>query len=190
MTPVLIYTDTKRIADEQAVLDNAVTLYQAVYNAIKAIGIQPTIAEIDNLVNLAKRQSTTDYVKDYVTNKVLDAATSFVVNGVTFTRNAFKSFMALPDYSGITTALMPSFALFNNNASDIKAINPALLSLTADVISKVSDADTQITNLYTYYTKTDASSAVATGLQTVCDALNTFDSGNNDFFSKKHQVLR
>jgi hypothetical protein len=182
MTPVLIYTDAQAVADEIVTINKVVTLYQSVYTAIKAAGVTPTLAEIDNLVQLAKRGDTSNFINDYIVNKLLDAAAPYVLNGVTLTRDGVKNMMAVPNTSGIKTALGPSSQIFTSRTNGAR-LN--LLALASDVISKVSDANAQITTLYTYYTQNDSSAQVATDLQTVCDALNTFDGTYNNFFVKK-----
>ncbi|HVS92459.1 MAG TPA: hypothetical protein VHE59_10520 [Mucilaginibacter sp.] len=192
MNPVLLYTDTQRINDEQATLANVITAYQAIYDAIKAVGVTPTIAEINSLVSSARRQAPTDFVTPYIANKLADAATSFSVNGVTFTRAAFMSMIAVPDISGIMTALQP---VTGNNAQrifirDAKGPRIDLLSLANDVISAVAGANDTITALFTYYTASDASATMATQLQAICDAINTFDGTNNGFVLQKMPTAR
>jgi hypothetical protein len=186
MNPVLIYTDSEKISDEQETIDNVVTIYQAVYTAIKTLGVTPTLAEIDILVQYAKRQSQTNFINDYILNKLTDAAAPFVLNGISLTRDAVKGMIALPDTTAIKTVLQSVWG-FNSQKVFVGQVNGArinLLTLAADVISKVADANTQITNLYTFYTMTDASATMAANLQAVCDALNNFDTNNNDFYRR------
>ncbi|MBS1526712.1 MAG: hypothetical protein JST19_13730 [Bacteroidetes bacterium] len=186
MNPVLLYTDTKRITDEQTTLANVVTLYQSVYNAIKAVGITPTITEIDGLVRSARAQTPQDFINPYVANKIADSATSFVVNGVTLTRAAFQSMIALPNTSGILAALQPVWGANSQRVfiGDAKAARTDLLSLANEVIGAVAGANTTIANLFTYYTASDASAGMAAQLQAIADALNTFNGANSSFMAK------
>jgi hypothetical protein len=188
MIPVLLYTDTKRISDEQTTLSNIVPIYQAIYTAVKAAGITaPTLAEIDVLVQNAKKRSTADFVTDYVTNKLVSQVSPFVVNGVTLTSQAVKGMIAIPNTAAITTALQPvSGGQYQNIfIGESKASRLNLLSLAADVITAVADANAQITALFTYYTANDASTTIANQLQAVCDALNTFNGANSGIFASK-----
>src|SRR5260221_14265319 len=61
----------------------------------------------------------------------------------------------------------------------------SLLSLECDVISAIPDADTQLADLFTQYTKTDASAIIATQLQAVCDSLNVFNNANEGIYLKR-----
>jgi hypothetical protein len=201
MDPVLLGTDAERITDEQETLANVATLYQSVYNAILAVGITaPTLAEVDMLVQAAKTQQVgnadnyfsaisglknlaPDFVTNYVTNKLVAQA----MNGVQLTAAAVAKMIVVPDLSGITTALQP---VTGGNAQNIfigdaKATRLNLLSLAANVISAVAGADATIAALFTYYTVNDASASLATQLQAVCTALNTFDEANNNLFLLK-----
>jgi len=188
MTPVLIYTDTDTIDDEQETLANIVPVYQAIYTAVKGAGVaSPTLAEIDGLVQNARKQSQTTFVNDYVLNKLVAAVSPFIVNGVTLTTAAVKGFISMPDTSAITAALQPvwghnSQSVFSGKA---RAARLNLLSLTDDVISAVEDADTQITALFTYYTVSDASATLATQLLAVCTSLNAFDTANAGIYLKR-----
>jgi len=177
MNPVLIYTDTNRIANEKAVLTKVVTLFQNVYNALAAINVTPTIAEINNLVSWTKQNNNRgNWLQDYAVNKIVDAAGPLEVAGITLDRAKFIQLMnALPDVSGVKTALNTVGSTFNGL---VNAARTNLLSLANGVISKVGDSDTQIETEFTYYTKTDASATIANGLQAVCDALNTFNAAN------------
>lgn len=182
MNPVLLYTDTSLINNEIRVLDKVVPFYQSIYTAVKNLGITLTIADIDGLVQSYRNSSRQPaFVDDYIQNKLTDAAAPYELNGVPLTREAVKGMIALPDTSALKAALQNVYQVLSDNS----ARRGRLLSLADDVISKVSDANTQITALYTYYTKSDASATLATNLQTVCDALNTFDESHNGFFGKR-----
>ena len=187
MAAVLLFTDTDRIEDEQDTLANVVELFQSIYTAIKAVGVTPTLAEINELVTSARRRSTSDYVNTYVVNKLIAAVSPYVVNGVTFTDAAVRGVIKVPDTSGITVALHPVLGGNSQNVFIGKATAAQLnlLAVAADVVSAVEGADDTLAATYTYYTKTDASAAVATSLQAVADALNTFDGSNNNFFARK-----
>jgi len=177
MTPVLIFTDNQRIATEKNLLNKVVPFFQSVYDAFKAIGVTVTIDEISNLSSWTiSGRNTGDWVQDFTTNKMVDAAGPLVVAGITLNRTKFIELMdSKPDVTGVKNALRNANNVTNGN---IKGIRKNLLSLTDDVISKISDSDAQIEAEFTYYTKTDASAQLATDLQLVCDAMNTFDNTN------------
>ena len=183
MDAVLIYTDTNQINDEIAVLNKVVTLYQSVYTAIKAAGVTPTIADIDGLAQQFQKQyNVNDQIKNYIMGKLLDAAAPYTFNGVTFTREAVSTMLAVPDLSAIISYLNGVRTTFSSRTRGAR-LN--LLTLASNTISKVSDANAQITALYTYYTKSDASAQLATDLLTVCAALNTFDTSYHGYFAKE-----
>jgi hypothetical protein len=177
MDPVLIFTDTQKINTEKALLNKLVPIYQAVYDALKGMGVTATLAELGNLTNWKLKGTTHDYVNDYVRNKLLDQLAPYQINGVTMTREFFLNNIEMPDTAPVTAALAPMAGVTN---SSVGGVRKNLLALAADVISKVVDSDAQITTAYTYYTQTDATAQLATDLQAVCDALNTFDDTNND----------
>ena len=122
--------------------------------------------------------------------KMVAAVSPYVVNGVTFTSAAVASFIQLPDTSGVTAALQPVWGGNAQNifVSEYGAPNLNLLALADDVISAVAGANATIAELYAYYTATDASATLANSLQAVCDALNTFDAANNNFYAHKTPV--
>lgn len=176
MDPVLIYTDTTKIALEKSVLTKVATTYQAIYNAIKALGITPTLNEISTLDQYRRSGNAKgDFVNDYVLTKLTDQLAPYQLNGVTMTREFFQNNIQIPDTTALKTALDAVEGIY---ADSVNGARLNLLSLAADVISKVGDSDAQITTIYTYYTQNDISAQVATDLQAVCDALNTFDESN------------
>ena len=192
MTPVLIYTDTKSINDENSTLNNVVPIYQAVYNALVACGVTNiTLAEIDALVNNARRQNNTPFVYNYVQSKLVAAVSPYVVNGVTWPYASVAAIITVPDISGITAALQPvwggnSQSIFIGNA---KGTRLNLLQIVTGVISAVATASTQITALYSFYTANDASVTLVNQLQAVCDALNTFNAANGGIYIKRIQTV-
>jgi hypothetical protein len=188
MTPVLLYTDAQTITDEQTTLTNAVTAYQSIYNAVKAVGVTaPTLAEIDSLVQKAKGKTPTDFVNDYVVSKLVAQAGPFVINGVTLNATAVKNMILMPSTAGITTALNVISGGNWQNLFIGSAKHPRinLMSLAADVISAVGDANAQIVALFTFNTVNDASATIAGQLQAVCDALNTFNTSSGGIYSKR-----
>src|ERR1700760_1009804 len=116
MNPVLLSKDTKRIEDEQTTLSNVVEVFQSIYDAIKAVGITPTIAEISNLINNARKSEAGGFVRNYITDKLVAAVSPYVVNGVKFTDQAVKGFISVPDTSGVSAALQP---VWGQNAKNI-----------------------------------------------------------------------
>lgn len=188
MEPVLIYTDTKSIADEHATLNNIIPLYQAVYDAVKSVGVtSPTLNEIYQLVQNARRKNERNFAFDYVQGKMVAQAGPMSLNGVTFSASAVAKMVQVPDVSPITAALQ---TFWGNNAQwhfigNAKGTRLSLLSLSGDVISAASDADAQITALFNHYTKNDQSAALANELQAVCDGLNVFNTANGGLYVKR-----
>jgi hypothetical protein len=164
-----------------------VEVYQTIYNAIKAVGVTPTIAEIDSLVQSAKRQSTADFINSYIKGKLVQQLAPYQLNGVQMSQEFFMNGVVLPDTTGIKTALQPVWGYKADKVfeGDAKSARLNLLSLANDVISAVAGADATIASLFTYYTQSDASAAMAAQLQAVADALNTFDAANGAFMGKK-----
>ena len=108
MDPVLIFTDTDRIEDEQTTLIGLIAPYQAIYNALVAAGITaPTLTDIAGLVENARKQSQTNYVFNYVQSKLVAQISPFVVNGVTMNQAFVQSSIQMPDLGAITVALVP-----------------------------------------------------------------------------------
>lgn len=178
MEPVLIYTDTNRINTEKNAFNKFPALFQSIYNAFKAINITVTIEEINNLIAwTVNHNGSPGYVENFAINKLLDAAAPYELNGVALSREKVRDMMVVPNTTAITQALAASYQNFMGN---IIGVRTALLSLANDTISKVADADTQITNEFTYYSKTDASAQLATDLLVVCAAMNAFDAAYND----------
>ena len=179
MTPVLIYTDTNRIAKEIDFLDDSIAPLQAVYNALASQNIPFTLTDISNLVGwTVNRNVPSNFVQDFVINRLLDAAAPYVLNGVPLTRDSVRNMLVVPDVSALITSLNAFIGLYGRYSG--LAIRIDLVSLSAGVISKVENADDTITTAYTYYTKTDASATLANSLQAVCDALNTHDASYNN----------
>jgi len=176
MTPVLIYTDTQRIAAEKAILNKVVTLFQAVYTAFKGISITVTIQEINNLVSWTLNDNGgPDFVANFALNKAVDSAGPLTIGGITLDRAKFIDLMSeKPNVTTVIQALGRTQDTFMG-PGNIKGVRINVLSLTGDVISKVNDSDTQIEAEFTYYTKTDASAALCNSLQSACDGLNTHD---------------
>jgi hypothetical protein len=187
MNPVLLYTDTQRIADEQTTLLNVVTLYQSVYNAIKAVGVTPSLTEINQLANAAKKQDPYNIVKEYIIDKLVIQAGPQSLNGLQLNRAAIKSMIAVPDINGIIGALQPVTGGGHQSlfVGDAKGVRLDLLTLSDDVVNEVPDADDKINKLHTYYTETEASAKLATELQAICDALNVFNASNEQLLTKR-----
>ncbi|HTK22397.1 MAG TPA: hypothetical protein VL442_22925 [Mucilaginibacter sp.] len=179
MNPVLIFTDTERIAEEKAALNSYVTGFQSIYDQIKALGITPTIQKVSNLLQWRKQIRTDDYVGTFVLNELLALAGNYSFNGITLNQEKLKELIVIPDLTTLKSAINTAANVFAYNLSP----NTALLTVNNDVISKVANSDTQIETLYTYYTKTDASAQLATDLTAVCDSLNSFDESNGGFLS-------
>ena len=174
MNPVLIYKNTDAIATAKSALELNLELFQDVYSAIKAIGITPTIAEIDGLLGQTARAAAPGFETEYAVNKLLDAAAPYNLNGVQLQRNRVKEMIVPPNVTGLKAALAGVSQLPEGAARDT-----TLLVIVNDAIVKVPDADAQIEARYTHYTKTDAGAAMASSLQAVCDALNNFDAAND-----------
>jgi hypothetical protein len=187
MTPVLIYTDTNAIEDAQDTLNNIAPIFQNVYSALKAIGITPTLKEIQALVQKAKAGHDDNFVREYVLDKKVQAVTPFQVNGLTFTTQAVKIMIAMPDISLIIVALKDVWGSNSNQVftGSIKDVRIDLLSIKDDTISIIEDAETKIKAIYTQYTKTEASSKLAIQLQAVCDSLNAVNVSNDGIYEKK-----
>ena len=108
MTPVLLSSDTKRIAEEKETLSNLVPLYQSIYNAVvKATGITPTLADIHKISHDARANDKMPLVDTYVTGKLVDKVMPFAVNGVNLSRAAVTGMIEKPDTSAIKEALAP-----------------------------------------------------------------------------------
>jgi len=123
-----------------------------------------------------RRNASGDWLQDFATNKVINAAGGLVVAGIPLNREKFIQLMdAQPNVSAVKVALSASENTFNG-PFEIKSARINLLSLVDDVITKVADSDAQISAVYSYYTKTDQSATIATSIQAVCDTLNAFDA--------------
>lgn len=179
MNPVLIYTDNTRIEREKDFLDDSISVLQSVYDALITLGVAATLTEINNLVSWTHNgNGGRNFEQEFVINKLLDAAT-YVVNSITVTREGMRNIMAIPDVSGVIAALKQVGDLYNHNP-DAKGIRVNYLTLIEGVVAKSLTADDLISAEFTYYTKSDASAALANSLQTVCDAINTHDAAYKD----------
>lgn len=175
MEPVLIYTDNTRIEREQNFFDDSVAIFQAIYDALTAFGITVTLEDVNNFVAWTKNQnSSPNFEQEFVINKMLDAAT-YVVNGVTVSREGMRSLMVAPDVTALKTALKAVGTLYSRNPN-VNGVYVNLLVLADGVISKAEGADDTIAGLFTYYTNTDASATLANSIQTICDAMNTHEA--------------
>jgi hypothetical protein len=190
MDPVLIYTDTQRIAKDVAILNQSVTVFQGVYNAYKAIGVTATLQEINNLVSwTAKGNGRADFELEFAVDKLLAIAGAYTIGGVAVDQQKLRDLISRPDITGVKAALAASRTT-NDRFNGGVRIN--LLTLTSDVIAKATGADDAIAAIYTYYTKTDDSSQLATRLQAVCDALNAFDTdySNTNYVTRYKQHIQ
>jgi hypothetical protein len=176
MTPVLIYTDTEKIAQDKALLNRHLTVLQNAYNAFKAVGITPTLDELNSLLMQALRGfDFPNNVQQYAIDKLMAMAGAYAYNSVPLNQQALRAQIVQPDLTTVNATLLAIRNVPSDAATGV-GIRIDLLVLASDVISKVSDSDTQIETLYTYYTKTDASAQLATDLQAVADTINTFAS--------------
>lgn len=192
MDPVLIFTDTNLIAQEKATLNSSVPLYQNVYNAFKAIGITVTIAEIFNLVGWTYTgNGAPAYVENFAKDKLVAIAGGYTYNGVALKNDKLRELIADPNVTAVYTALNASKQIYSG-AGGRQSIRPTMLHLTGDVVSKVAGTDATIEAFYTYYTKSDEAAALATSLQTICDAMNThselYPDYNRPYLTSGHQV--
>ena len=183
MESVLIFTDTHQIENEQDFLGDVIPVFQSVYDAFKVLNITTTVTEINNLINWSVNgNGAPNFIQEFAINKLLDAAAPYVLNGVPLTRESVKSMIVIPDVTPVINAIKAGSSIFNN--SIVKGVRVNLLTLVEDVIAKSAGADDAIVSEFTYYTKTDASAALATSLQSVCNALNTHDAANKEAILK------
>jgi hypothetical protein len=192
MEPVLLYTDTDSITKTQTIIANAVPVYQGIYNAIIAVGVTtPTLAEIKSLIEQAAKQSVsnadavfginglanlaTDFTTNYVKNKLVKQAMPYVVNGISWPAAKVAEIITVPNITGIITALQPVWG-FNSQKVFIERHLEyfTYLTLAANVVGVVANAAATIAGIFTYYSQNDTSTALATSIQTMCDALNTY----------------
>lgn len=173
MNPVLIFTDTPKINEQKNNLNQSVTLFQNIYNAFKAIDITPTILDISQFVSWTiGRNGLPDMVDRYISDKVLAAAGGFTANGIAIKSDVLRSMLVMPNSTNVKAEINKSYHFGRGTRVE-------LLSVIDDVVTKVEDSDTQIEAIYSYFTKTDTSSQLATDLFAICASLNTFDDSHN-----------
>jgi len=178
MNPVLIYTDNTRIEREQDFLNDSIPVLQAIYDALNNLGIAVTLDDVNNFVSWQKNgNGGPNFAQEFVINKMLDAAT-YVVNGITITRDGMRSLMSKPDMTAVNTALNAVGGLYSGNPT-MNGVKTNLMVLANHTITKAAGADDAITAEFAYYTKSDASATLANSLQTICDAMNTHDDTYN-----------
>jgi hypothetical protein len=181
MEPFLIYTATNKIAAEKADLTAKVTLFQNVYNAIKALGVTPSLQEIEGLLSwTVNNNGGNDFEYNYILNKLLDAAAPYSLNGVQLQKSKVKEMISPPNVTALKTALSAGRQVSNRViASDL-----ALISLNADTIAKVANTNTTIETRNTHYTASDASTTRALEINAICDLINSFDTAHGKPFAK------
>ncbi len=173
MEPVLIQVATASIKNEQYTLNAVVTYLQAVYDACAAQSVSVTIQDLLMFKQWCEVGSNfplslEHFVRNQLVEKAVPAAN---FNGVPIQIEKLRDLIVMPDLAGIKSAVT---ALVNRgqNYNGLQ-IRINLLALNNGVIAKVADADAQLTALYTYYTKTDASAQLATDLLAIGVQLET-----------------
>lgn len=183
MEPFLILTDTERITNAQLQLDGHVEQFQLVYNAIDALLVTPTLADIQLLLQKARNLrlpnfhavKLTDFVFEYIIEKLLDKSAPYNLNGVQLQRSKVREMMTPPNVEPLRLVI--------EEASYQPDAILELMTLTSGVIAKVANADAIMEARYTYYTKTDASTTRALQIQAFCDALNTLEAQTNNMIA-------
>lgn len=175
MEPFLISTNTDLINSQQAAVNATVVYYQGIYDALKPIGITPTLAEINSLAQWTRgKNGTVGFAQNYVADKLIAIAGNVNFNGISLDPTKLRSLIVMPDLTALTAALSAGVI----NPSDI-----GYMQLENDVISKIATADDNITQANSFYTRADESTTLANNLQTLCDTLNAFDAANNNRLS-------
>jgi prolyl-tRNA synthetase len=186
MTPILIFKDERVIKLEKDTLKKMIPVYQNIYNSLKALGINPTLKEINTLVYEARSNHTLNFVSGFVLNKLVDNAMPYVVNGVAWPRNKVLEIIELPNIKPVIDALSVvaggnfNFVFVN----ETKHAKIHLLDIVDNKIVALPNAITDIEAEHCHYTTTEKSAKLATDLQLICDAINNFDSHNDGFFFK------
>ena len=179
MTPVLIYTDHDRIAAEKDFLNHSVSTFQLIFDALTALEITASLTEINNLVSWTHNgNGGPDFVQKFVIDKILGAG-PYSINGIQVTRDAMRGFMVVPDVSMVIEALKNVGSLYSY-CTMRTGVRVNHLTLIDGIVAKASTAFDSLIAEFTYYTKSDASTALANSLQTICDALNTHDTNYPD----------
>ena len=174
MNPVLIYTDSEKINAEKSMLNKYLAVIQSVYNEYKALGITVTLQEIQNLISFTIQvNGRPDFELEFAVDKLLAMAGNYTYGGVALNSTKLRDLIQRPDITNVKAALA-QVKYFSNGITG-NGVRLNLLTLTEDVITKVADCDAQIEAIYTYYTKTDASTQLALDIQVVADAINHYN---------------
>lgn len=174
MEQVLIYTDSQRINAEKAFLNQVVTYVQQLYDNFKAIGISLNVTELRDITQGMKGiSSSSSLLKEFVVDRLLAIAGTQNFNGVPINQSKLKELLEIPDLSQIKTTIASAPGGQFGSAFNI---DPQLLQLTGDVVSKTAEAFTTLENRYTFYSKNDKGAELTAKLLTLSTSLNNLKS--------------
>jgi len=178
MNPILLYTDTDKIAGETNFYNEVVPYFQNMYNALQLLGITPTLQDLSSFSQWIRQQNGTLYIENYVTDKLVAQAGGANFNGVPINAAKLKELIVVPDLTSLISVTRAG-QIFSQ---EFNGINIAYLQITNNVISLDAGTAAAITAKWSYYTTTDAGTTKATGLQAICDTLNAYDAANDNQF--------
>lgn len=179
MNPILLYTNNEAIATEIAFYNNVAPYFQAMYDATQAIGLTPTLQDLNIFSQWARRPDCQRSLENYVKSGLLAKAGNVNFNGVAVDQNKLLDLIVIPDLTAFKAAVNSSIWAFSQRNN---GVNNAYLQLVDNVVSVANTAAAAIAAKYTYYTTTDAGTTKANELQAICDTLNTYDAANGKPF--------
>ncbi|WP_192821210.1 hypothetical protein [Rufibacter sp. LB8] len=106
MEPVFIEKDQRRIEEEIDRLDSAVSFLQELYDALKAIGVTASLQELGLVTQrLSNANPKTEFLLDFVTNKLADKANQPNFNGVPIKRAMVLEMVDVPDLTPVVNVV-------------------------------------------------------------------------------------
>lgn len=172
MEPILIFRDERKIQEVLSVIDGQVIFYQAFYDEMQLLELTVTLSQMSGLVayfpSLREPEARRKRIHGFVLDLLMVKAGTPNFNGVPINQETLRGMITVPDLSGL-------YGFFEDNYGIDQGGNYSnKLQLIDGVISKTATADDEITNTYSYYTRTDYGNALVDQLSPIVMALNSY----------------
>jgi hypothetical protein len=189
MDPILISTNTELITTQKQDLDKVIPYFQSIYDELQTLGITATLQDLSNIANWAQRGNNQGFEEKFVKAALLAKAGTPNFNGVPIDQNKLADLISIPDITAFKIAASNWTQVFMVGRLGAEI---ALMQIVDNVIGKLDTAYATIEERNTHYTKTDASTQLATDLLVVCTAMNNFDTARGNVLKVRQveEILR
>lgn len=189
MDKVLIYQDNSKIEECQRVAGQTVTHFQGIYDRFKALGLTVTVQQMENIRGRLRVKTDSKYlnrgdsrrravvyttdIEAIVIEMLMEGKELPTFAGFPMKPEVLKNLVDLPDHD--LSELEADYVSFEHfTGFNRQVYMPELCTIVGDTVQLVADAETRITERWSYYAVTPRQIEVAGHLIAARDSFNEF----------------